>query len=99
MAATTLDSRKRADLVSLAGGTLAGFAAGAWFGAALPSSLAPVLLVLGIVVHAVGMTARHRLDLAEGPLPRAWVWLFASCWAMLAGALAWIAITLLRGAP
>lgn len=98
MNASVVGVRKRADLLSLSGATLAGFAAGAWFGGWL-APFASVVLVCGIVVHAIGMTARHRLDLGEGKLPRFWTWLYVACWTMLAGTVAWIAFVLLRGRP
>ena len=66
----TLRARKRADLLSLAGAAFAGLAAGAWLADAIRPLFLP-MLVAGMLAHAVGMSARHRLDRQAGPLP--WV--------------------------
>jgi uncharacterized membrane protein YecN with MAPEG domain len=52
------------------------------------------ILVVGIVVHAAGMTLKSRLERRNGSVA---VWeqvLFWLCWATLAGLLVWIAIQL-----
>lgn len=81
---TLIRARKRADLLSITGATVAGTAIGAGWGTAL-AGIAPLLLVLGLVVHAVGMTSRHRLDTREGgALPVFWRALYLLCWAAIA---------------
>lgn len=78
-----LRARKRADLLSLTGAAVAGVAAGAW----LADSVRPLfwpMLVAGLLSHAVGMTARHRLDRQAGPLPAIWQWLYIACWIAIA---------------
>lgn len=84
--ATSLHARKRADLLSLAGAILIGVAAGAWCPAAVRPVLLPILAA-GLLAHAVGMTARHRLDQRAGPLPGMWQWLYILCWIAIAAIL------------
>ena len=76
-------ARKRADLLSLSGASLASAAVGAWLADKLQPLLVPILLV-GLLVHAVGMSARHRLDREEAPLPTVWRVLYAACWIAIA---------------
>jgi hypothetical protein len=72
-------ARKRVDLLSIAGATLAGAAVGALLArTVLP--LAYPLLGVGLVAHGIGMRARHRIDSSEGPLSRGWRVLYAVCW-------------------
>ena len=88
-----LRARKRADLLSLTGAVVAGMAAGAWLADAIQPMFLP-MLIAGVLGHAVGMTARHRLDWQAGPLPAIWQWLYIGCWIAIAalaviGALRW----------
>lgn len=88
-----LRAHKRADLLSLTGAVVAGMAAGVWLADALEPMLLP-MLIAGVLAHAVGMTARHRLDRQAGPLPAVWQWLYIGCWIAIAalaiiGALRW----------
>lgn len=76
---TALRARKRADLLSLTGAAVAGVAAGAWLAEAIRPLFVP-MLVAGVLAHAVGMTARHRLDRQAGPLPAIWQGLYLLCW-------------------
>ncbi|HEU4797423.1 MAG TPA: hypothetical protein VFT63_00765 [bacterium] len=88
---TGLRSVKRADLLAVAGATLAGAAAGAQLVDVIRPLFVP-LFIGGLLAHAVGMAARHRLDRQVGPLPAAWQWLYILCWiaiASLALLLAW----------
>lgn len=49
------------------------------------------LLVVGVVVHGLGMSLKYRLERREGP-PLWWErMLFWLCWAGLVGLLVWIA--------
>lgn len=79
----TLRARKRADLLSLAGAAVAGLAAGAWLADAI-RPLFLLMLVAGMLAHAVGMSARHRLDRQASPLPAVWQWLYILCWIAIA---------------
>lgn len=80
----TLRAGKRADLLSLSGAAIAGGAAGAWLADVLQPLILP-MLVAGLLAHAVGMSARHRLDReAGGPLPAIWQWLYVLCWVAIA---------------
>lgn len=79
----TLRARKRADLLSLAGAAVAGLAAGAWLADAIRPLFLP-MLVAGMLAHAVGMSARHRLDRQASPLPAVWQWLYILCWIAIA---------------
>ena len=79
----TLRARKRADLLSLAGAAVAGLAAGAWLAYAIRPLFLP-MLVAGMLAHAVGMSARHRLDRQASPLPAVWQWLYILCWIAIA---------------
>lgn len=67
----------------MSGASLASAAVGAWLGDALQPLLVPILLV-GLLAHAVGMGARHRLDREEAPLPTRWRMLYAVCWIAIA---------------
>ena len=78
-----LRARKRADLLSLTGAVVAGMAVGAWLADAIRPMLLP-MLIAGVLAHAVGMTARHRLDRQAGPLPAVWQWLYIGCWIAIA---------------
>lgn len=88
-------ARKRADLLSITGAALVGLAAGAW----LTPIIRPIgwfVLSGGLVAHAVGMTARHRLDTSQEPLPGVWQALYVVCWIAIVvilaiGLLEWIA--------
>jgi predicted PurR-regulated permease PerM len=80
---TPLRERKRADLLSITGAAVAGVAAGVWFADAIRPFILPTLAV-GLLAHAVGMTARHRLDREAGPLPRVWQLLYVLCWIAMA---------------
>jgi hypothetical protein len=58
-------------------------------------SLAMPIVLVGIVVHAAGMTLKNRLERRNGSVA---VWeqaLFWLCWASLAVLLAWVGIRLL----
>lgn len=79
----SLRARKRADLLSITGAAVAGVAAGAWLADAIRPLVVPVLLA-GLLSHAVGMTARHRLDRQTGPLPVVWQRLYTVCWIAIA---------------
>lgn len=92
----TLVARKRADLLSITGAAVAGAAAGAWLGDAL-RPWAVLVLVIGLVVHAVGMTARHRIDRVDGPLPRTWQLLYIVCWIAVGALVVALGATSLRG--
>lgn len=83
MNASTVGARKRADLISVTGAAIAGAAVGAWLATPL-RPWAALLLIVGLLSHAVGMTARHRLDRSSGPLPRVWIALYAVCWIAIA---------------
>jgi len=88
----SLRARKRADLLSVTGAAVAGLAAGAWLADAIRSVFLP-MLIAGLLVHAVGMTARHRLDRKSGALPAVWQWLYVLCWVAIAAVLvlgAWL---------
>lgn len=76
-------ARKRADLLSITGATVAGIASGAWLANAIRPLFLP-MLVVGLLVHAVGMKARHRLDEKAGALPASWQWLYFVCWLAIA---------------
>ncbi len=78
-----LRALKRADLLSLAGAAFAGLAAGAWLADAIRPLFLP-MLVAGMLAHAVGMSARHRLDRQAGPLPAVWQGLYILCWFAIA---------------
>ncbi len=78
-----LRARKRADLLSVTGAAVAGMAAGAWLTDAIRPLFVP-MLIAGLLAHAVGMTARHRLDRQDGPLPAVWQWLYTLCWIAIA---------------
>ncbi len=79
----TLRARKRADLLSLAGAAVIGLAAGAWLADSIRPFILP-MLVAGMLAHAVGMSARHRLDRQASPLPAVWQWLYILCWIAIA---------------
>lgn len=79
----TFRSVKRADLLAIAGATLAGAAAGARLADAIRPLFVP-LFVGGVFADAVGMAARHRVDRQGGPLPVAWQWLYILCWIAIA---------------
>jgi hypothetical protein len=79
-----LRARKRADLLSITGAAIASAAAGAWLSAAILPLGVP-MLVAGLIAHAVGMSARHRLDRQDGPLPGALQMLYVLCWITIAG--------------
>lgn len=91
-------ARKRADLLSILGAAVVGAAVGAWWEAAL-KPYAVHLLVVGLLVHAVGMTARHRTDRRDAPLPRTWQVRYVLCWLAIAGVVALLAAVALRGGP
>ena len=91
-----LRARKRADLLSLTGAVVAGMAAGAWFADAIRPMFLPVLIA-GVLAHAVGMTALHRLDRQAGPLPTVWQWLYNLCWIVIAALAVVAAMPWLRG--
>lgn len=58
--------------------------------------LAVPLLVVGIVVHGVGMTLKHRLEQAQRQ-PLWWeTALFWICWACLAGVAIWLLVRSLK---
>lgn len=80
-------ARKRADLPSLAGAALPGLALGAGF-RALVRPLAWFVPGGGLLVHGVGMAARHRLDRATGALTRGWQPLDLACWILILAILA-----------
>lgn len=81
-------ARKRADLLSLAGAAVAGVAAGAWFADAVRPVVVPVFAT-GMLAHAVGMTARHRLERQGGSLPAIWQWLYILCWIGIVAIAGW----------
>lgn len=79
------EARRRADLLSVSGAALAGVAVGVWWARTL-APIAWALLAVGLAVHAIGMTVRHRLDRHEtGPLPRGWQALYLTCWLAIGG--------------
>jgi predicted PurR-regulated permease PerM len=80
---TTLPVVKRADLLTIAGATLAGAAGGAQLADVIRPLFVP-LFVGGLFAHAVGMAARHRVDRQGGPLPVVWQWLYILCWIAMA---------------
>lgn len=92
-----LRARKRADLLSLSGAAIIGAATGAWFAAAV-RPFALLVLAVGLIIHAVGMTARHRLDRKAGPLPGTWQWIYTLCWIAIGALLAITAWRWLEGA-
>jgi hypothetical protein len=71
--------RKRADLLATTGAAIAGLGAGALAARQL-EPLAVALLVAGGGAHAVGMSARHRLERLDAPLPAAYRALYWACW-------------------
>ncbi len=87
---------KAAELAS----TLGVMALGAGFALLFPDELrrhALVLLAVGLVVHAVGMGLKYRLEHRMGP-PLWWErLLFWLCWASLAGLAAWITVRTAAG--
>lgn len=83
---TALRERKRADLLSITGAALAGIGAGAWLADRISTVILPVF-VSGVLAHAVGMAARHRMDRGNGPLPAVWQWLYVLCWVAIAAVL------------
>jgi hypothetical protein len=83
MTQSLLTRRKQVDLLATTGALVAGLGAGAIAARAL-APLAVMLLIVGGIAHAIGMTGRHRIDRAMGPLPgwfRALYWL---CWFVIA---------------
>ncbi|MBI5335956.1 MAG: hypothetical protein HZB72_15430 [Burkholderiales bacterium] len=86
---------KSAELVSALGAGVLG----AGLGLLAPERLknhAAVLLLLGIVVHRVGMTLKYRLERRASPSlwwERALFWL---CWASLLVLAGWLAAVALR---
>ena len=90
----TVGRIKRADILGSAGAGILGMGLGAMFPGRL-GAVALGLIVLGAIMHALGMWQRHRLDLAVGAeLPRWSNGLYWSCW----GALLLIAAYLLVAA-
>lgn len=79
----SLRARKKADLLSVTGAAVAGLAAGAWLADAIQPVFVP-MLIAGLLAHAVGMTARFRLDRTSGRLPAMWQWLYGLCWIAIA---------------
>jgi predicted PurR-regulated permease PerM len=79
----SLRARKKADLLSVTGAAVAGLAVGAWLADAIRPVFLP-MLIAGLFAHAVGMTARHRLDRKSGALPAVWQWLYGLCWIAIA---------------
>ena len=79
----SLRARKHADLLSVTGAAVAGLAAGAWLADAIHPVFLP-MLIAGLLAHAVGMTAQHRLDRKSGALPVVWQWLYGVCWIAIA---------------
>lgn len=80
---------KGAELVSGLGAVVLG----AGLALVLPETLrayALPLLVAGIAVHGLGMSAKYHLEARDGP-PLWWErLLFWLCWAMLVGMVGWI---------
>jgi len=71
---------------------VAGRAAGAGFADAIRPMFRPGLIA-GVLAHAVGRTALHRLDRQAGPLPTVWQWLYNLCWIVIAAlAVVWMLI-------
>ena len=94
----SFQARKRADLLSITGATLAGVAVGA-LGAEAVRPLGWYLLSGGLLAHAVGMAARHRLDRMEGDPSRTWAVLYVGFWAVIVAvrgdaAVRWLSINL-----
>lgn len=57
------------------------------------------LLVVGVVVHGLGMSLKYRLERRDGP-PLWWERsLFWLCWACLAGLVVWIAAAAIAVQP
>ena len=92
-----LIARKRADLLSTVGAAVSGAAVGAWLASDI-RAYAGALLGAGLIAHAVGMTARHRLDRSEAPLPAAWQALYLLCWLAIGGMLVAVAYSAFDGA-
>ena len=86
---------KQADLAGSVGGGLLGAGLGTLLAPYL-GSVAPGLVLLGIVLHGWGMLEKHRLE-AGAAMP-AWVRaLYWGCWSALAGLAAWVLIAALKG--
>ena len=82
---SAVSRRKHADLASSMGAGVLGVAIGAFLAAALRPIGWP-LLVVGVVLHAWGMFARHRLDVEhEAPVPKWALALYWACWVALPG--------------
>ena len=74
---------KRAELVSGIGSGLLGAGLALLFASSLVRYAVPLLLA-GLLSHAWGMYAKHRLELAEGMEPPRWAaWLYGLCWILL----------------
>jgi Flp pilus assembly protein TadB len=74
---------KRAEWLSSAGVFALGAGVGAWYASAWSRGIA-VVLGLGLVCHAVGMSARHRIERRQDEaLPRGYQALYWLCWVVL----------------
>jgi hypothetical protein len=74
---------KRAEVLSGVGAGVLGAGLALLFAHALAPYALPLLLV-GLLSHAWGMYAKHRLEAAEGVgVPRWATWLYGACWVLL----------------
>lgn len=84
---------KRAELLGTTGVFVLGAGAGAWFGDAL-ARYAVVLLVGGVLLHAVAMFGKHRLETARGMAQPVWYRiLYLLCWVLLAMLTVWLILS------
>ena len=91
MDATDRSSLKKADLASGIGAFMIGTGGGLLL-PRQPFALGIWLLAAGIVAHAGGMFAKHRIEQNHGPGPKWAEALYWACWLLLAT----LAVVLLR---
>lgn len=83
---------KRADLLASVGAGVLGAGLALVLAEYLSAYTVP-LLIVGLVSHAWGMYAKHRLGLRAGQLPQRWMeWLYWGCWIALGVTALWIAV-------
>ena len=58
-----------------------------------------LLLVVGVVVHGLGMSLKYRLEHRDGPPLWCERTLFWLCWACLVGLVVWIAVAAIAVQP